>query len=45
MLMLRNEGGMESDVNLELLFGAVASNPEKVASVLNPKDFKCDESK
>ena len=45
MLMLRNEGGMESGVNLELLFGAVASNPEKVASVLNPKDFKCDESK
>lgn len=45
MLMLRNEGGVESDVNLELLFGAVASNPEKVASVLNPKDFKCDESK
>lgn len=45
MLMLRNEEGVESEVNLELLFGAVVSDPKKVNDVLNPKDFMCDESK
>lgn len=45
MLMLRNEEGVESEVNLELLFGAVVSDPKKVNDVLNAKDLMCDEGK
>lgn len=36
-LMMPNVGGEESDINLELLFGAALANPEKMKEMFHPK--------
>ena len=36
MLLLPNEEGRESEINLELLFGAVQARPEEIAAMFHP---------
>lgn len=37
LLMLPNTEGAESEINLELLFGATLATPEKMAAIFHPK--------
>ncbi|MBE6287214.1 MAG: ATP-binding cassette domain-containing protein [Mediterranea massiliensis] len=37
LLMLPNMSDEETEINLELLFGAVLENPERISALLNPK--------
>ena len=37
LLMLPNTEGAESEINLELLFGATLATPEKIAALFHPK--------
>jgi len=37
LMMLPNEGNADTTINLELLFGAVLENPERVAEMFHPE--------